>query len=367
MTPVDALYFAATLGLGLGFGLYLTPLVRRGAVRFGVLDAPDGGLKAHRAPTPYLGGIAVYVAFLLTLSLVFDFKTELLGLLLGGTMVAMLGLFDDLRVLPASLKLLGQLLTVAVMLKSGIAIELVALPPWLNVPLTVLWLVGVTNALNIIDVSDGLAGGVACTAGLSMAGVAFLSGDLLIATTTLALIGAILGFLRYNWTPAQIYLGDTGSLFIGFMLAALAMIGRYTQTSPWGALAPLFFLAVPLLDTTLVVIVRLSRGRSPFQGSPDHLAHRLRWQGWSTEGIARAGVALGALGGLLGIGLVLAPPWVGFGLAASGAAVYIGILVKLLVAEKPATGLDEQPATHTEAQGVTGLLAAPELRRVTRS
>ncbi|MBI3179860.1 MAG: undecaprenyl/decaprenyl-phosphate alpha-N-acetylglucosaminyl 1-phosphate transferase, partial [Deltaproteobacteria bacterium] len=153
-------YLGATFLLAAALSLYLTPFVRRGAIRFEVLDRPDGRFKLHGQPVPYLGGIAVYVSFLVALSLVFEFSAELLGLLLGATLVAMLGLFDDLRVLPARIKLAGQLLATWAVLRSDISIELVTIPPWLAVPLTVLWLVGISNALNILDVSDGLCGGV---------------------------------------------------------------------------------------------------------------------------------------------------------------------------------------------------------------
>ena len=164
---VRLLLLGATFALSTGLALYLTPFIRRGAIAFGVLDHPDGELKTHGEPTPYLGGVAVYLAFLITLGVVFDFEPKLLGLLLGGTMVAMLGLFDDLRVLPARLKLLGQLLAIWVVMKSGVSIQLEALPAAIAIPLTIAWVAGITNAFNIIDVSDGLSSGVAAIAAIS--------------------------------------------------------------------------------------------------------------------------------------------------------------------------------------------------------
>lgn len=296
----EALLLGGTFVLSLALGLYLTPLVRTAAVRFNVLDRADGDLKQQREPVPYLGGIAIYLTFLMTLALVFEFEPALLGLLLGGTLVTMLGLFDDLRVLPPRIKFGGQLLACWVVIKSGILIELTFIPEWLAVPLTVIWLVGMTNAFNIIDVSDGLSGGVAAVAGSVLFLIALLHGDRLIAITTLALVAAILAFLRFNWPPARMYLGDTGSLFIGFMLGALAMIGRYTERHPLALLAPLLILSVPLLDTTLVSVARIRRGRSPFQGSPDHFAIRLRQRGWSAKSIALYGIGLGVVGGVGG-------------------------------------------------------------------
>ncbi len=299
------LHFSGTLLLSLALSLYLTPIILRAAVELGVLDRPDGKLKRHEEPVPYLGGLAVYLAFLITLCVVFEFHVQLLGLLLGTTMMAMLGLFDDLHVIAPRLKLVGQLIATWVLIRSNISIQLEILPDWLPIPLTVLWLVGITNAVNILDVSDGLAAGVSAIAALGLFIIAVLNGDLLIATTALALAGSLIGFLRYNQPPARIYLGDTGSLFVGFMLAALAMIGAYTRRNDVGALAPVAILIVPVLDTTLVVMARLGRGTSPFAGSADHLAVRLKHRGWSAHEVAWFAYALSLVGSTGGIAMVL--------------------------------------------------------------
>jgi UDP-GlcNAc:undecaprenyl-phosphate GlcNAc-1-phosphate transferase len=318
------LYFGGTFVLSLGLSLYLTPIIRRGAMAFDVLDKPDGRLKMQPVPVPYLGGIAVYLAFLITLSLVFDFRPQLLGLLLGGTMVAMLGLFDDLKILAPRLKLAGQLLAAWVMLRSDISIQLEAVPLEMATLLTVVWLVGITNAVNILDVSDGLAAGVSAIAALSLFVIAALNGDVLIGTTTLALVGALIGFLRYNQPPARIYLGDTGSLFVGFMLAALAMIGAYTRKSEIAAFAPVAVLIVPILETTLVVFARLANGQSPFKGSPDHLALRLKLRGLSAGQVAWVGYGLGMVGGVVGVATTLVHPTL--------AAVLLGCMAALALA-----------------------------------
>jgi UDP-GlcNAc:undecaprenyl-phosphate GlcNAc-1-phosphate transferase len=306
---IRLLHFGATLLLSLGLGLYLTPIVRNAAVHFGILDMPDGELKRQPKPVPYLGGIAVYLAFLISLCIVFELRVQLLGLLLGSTMMAMLGLFDDLHVIAPRLKLAGQLLAAWVLIRSGISIQIASLPDWLPVPLTIAWLVGITNAVNILDVSDGLASGVSAIAALGLFVVAVLNGDLLIATTTLALVGSLTGFLRYNQPPARIYLGDTGSLFVGFMLAALAMIGAYARRNELAVLAPIAILIVPVLDTTLVTLARLARGESPFRGSPDHLAIRLKQRGWSARRVAWFAYGLGIAGSAGSITMVLAPHW----------------------------------------------------------
>ena len=301
----SALHLLATFVTSLALALYLTPIVRRGALHFGVVDRPDGLLKRQREPVAYLGGIAVYLAFLLTLALVFEFEAYILGLLLGGTLMLMLGLFDDMKVLPPHLKLVGQLLAALVLVKSGISIQLEMVPRWLSLALTVLWLVGVTNAVNILDVSDGLASSVGAVAALALGLVAQLNGDPVIAVTAAALAGSLVGFLRYNRSPASIYLGDAGSLFLGFMLAALSMIGAYTRKNPVGALAPLAILLVPLLETSLVSLARVARGQSPMRGSGDHLALRLKNRGWSPRAVVLSASGVGVAGGGLGIAMML--------------------------------------------------------------
>ena len=247
----EYLTLGGTFTLSVLLALYLTPLVRKGAIDYQILDIPSGALKQHKAPIPYLGGVAIYLSFLITLAIIFDFTSHLVGLLLGGTMIAMLGLFDDLRVLPAMLKLAMQLLVVWVVIKSNISIQLTDIPPLISLPLTVVWLVGITNAINILDVSDGLATSVSAVAGFYLFIIALINGNFIIAALTSALVGGLVGFFRFNKEPASIYLGDTGSLFIGFMLAALGMIGSYTQISIWGAAAPIAILFVPIFDVTL--------------------------------------------------------------------------------------------------------------------
>ena len=332
---IRTLTFACTFALSMAFALYLTPFIRRGALTFGVLDKPDGVLKRHPAPVPYLGGIAVYLAFLLTLSIVFSFSKELLGLLLGGTMLAMLGLFDDLRVIAPRLKLAGQLLATWVMLRCDIAIQISALPQSITIPLTILWLVGVTNAMNILDVSDGLATGVAAIAALAFFVIAVLDGDLTMAVTALALVGALVGFLRYNQPQAQIYLGDTGSLFIGFMLSALAMAGAYAQHNEAALLAPIAILGVPILETTLVVFARLGRGRSPFVGSNDHLAARLKARGWSSREVLAFAYTLSLVGATGGVVVVVTELSTALVILCILATLFIAVLLWLLYACPP--------------------------------
>jgi UDP-GlcNAc:undecaprenyl-phosphate GlcNAc-1-phosphate transferase len=278
-----------------------TPMARDAALRFGVVDRPDGHLKNHTEPVAYLGGLAVFTSFLLSLGMTFEFDHELLALVLASTIVTAVGLIDDFGVLTPKPKMLGQIVAVFVLLKAGVILQLVFLPWWARYLITIVWLLGLSNAFNLLDIMDGLASGVGFIAGSFLLMVAVLNGRWVVAAFTVALLGALVGFLRFNFPPASIYLGDCGSLFIGLSLGALAMVMHYTDSSPLGFLAPLYILALPLIDTVYVVVLRLRAGRRIYYGSPDHIPLRLRRRlGGSTARtvlvIYAAGVVLGAIG-----------------------------------------------------------------------
>jgi UDP-GlcNAc:undecaprenyl-phosphate/decaprenyl-phosphate GlcNAc-1-phosphate transferase len=285
---------AAAFAVALLLSLYTTPLMRQAALQFGILDRPNSALKSHADAVPYLGGLAVFLAYLIALTVTFEFSYAVLGILLSGTLMLLLGLIDDLGVLSPFEKLSGQLLAVLALVKAGLFIKLEFLSISVALPLSVLWLLTVTNALNIIDIMDGLASGAAAVAALFLAGIAIHNGEPMIAAMAAALSGSLFGFLRFNFRPAQIYLGDSGSLFIGLTLSALAMNGHYTTKNPVGMLVPAMILGVPLLDLGFVFLIRIGKGLSPFRGSPDHLALRLRRLGWSVPRIVMTSYGLGA-------------------------------------------------------------------------
>lgn len=292
--------YVFTFALSFILSLYLTPVMRGAALQFGIVDNPDGKLKRHKEPIPYLGGIAIYLSFLLALAFSFKFDQEVLGLLLAGTIVLLLGLIDDLGFLKPWVKIAGQMVAVLVLVRSGIFIKLIFLPTYVSIPLTFLWLVGMANAFNIIDVMDGLSAGVAFFASLAFFVVALINGRIMIAIVAITLAGSLLGFLRYNFTPAKIYMGDAGSMFLGLMIGALAMIGSYTEKNLLGFLAPVVILGIPIFDTLLVMFIRWRKKIPIFLGSPDHYALRLLAVGLSAKGVAwlsyGAAVVLGGLG-----------------------------------------------------------------------
>jgi UDP-GlcNAc:undecaprenyl-phosphate GlcNAc-1-phosphate transferase len=267
---------ALSFGLAALLAHSFTPLAIRIATDYNLVDRPDGKLKTHEAPVPYLGGMSIYLAFLLTLAMTYTFNQQVLALLLAGTIVVLLGLVDDIGALSPQAKFLGQSLAILALMKAGILIEIVSLPWYVAYPLTYIWLLGITNAFNIIDIMDGLSAGVGLVGTLFLLVVALVNGNMQIAVLTATLAGSLLGFLRFNSVPARIYLGDTGSLFIGLNLGALAMIGSYTDRNPVAVVVPVIILGVPIFDTFFVMYIRRRRGISMFLGSPDHFALRLR-------------------------------------------------------------------------------------------
>ena len=278
-------------------GHYLTPMLRQAAIRFGIVDRPDGKLKNHRAPVPYLGGIAIYLSFLLSLALTVEFQREVLGILLAGAIVVILGLVDDLGALSPPVKLAGQVVAILTLMKASVIIKLTFLPAWAALPLSFFWLLAITNAFNLIDIMDGLAAGVGLIACVVLCLVAAGNGREVVATLLAGLAGSLAGFLRYNLEPARIYMGDTGSLFVGLMLGALAMNNSYTSKNLVASLAPVVILGIPIFDMLFVMFVRWRRGIPVMRGSPDHFALRLRkWRLTTRQTVGTSYLATALLG-----------------------------------------------------------------------
>lgn len=312
---------AFAFGLALAISLYATPLMREAAIRFGIVDRPDGRLKKQREPVPYLGGIAIYLSFLLALTATLRFQsTEVLGLLLAGAIAVILGLIDDFGVLSPGAKLAGQVVAVLTLINASIYIKLSFLPPSLAIILSFLWLLGIMNAFNLIDVMDGLAAGVAAAAAAILFLIAQVNGRQTYALLLAALCGSLLGFLRSNFEPARIYMGDAGSMFVGLMLGALAMNNSYTRANLVASVAPAVILGVPVFDMLFVMYVRHRRGLPVMLGSPDHFALRLRRWRLTTRQTVLCSYAATLLLGLLATGMMLAE-------AAVAGAILAGIVV----------------------------------------
>ncbi len=278
--------------LACALSLEAVPLVRACAIRHGILDQP-AARKVHTTATPLLGGAAVYFAFAVTVLYNFNFSLQLKGVALGATLVVGVGLMDDALDLPASLKLLGQLGAAGLAVGYGVILSVIPneVPGfiWINVALTVLWLVTVTNAVQFLDGMDGLAGGLGVVAALFFSITALQTNQKYLMYLSLALLGACLGFIPYNFRPgraALIFLGDGGSSFIGFTLAGLAVMGEWAKDNPVVALlTPMLILGVPLFDIALVSVSRITTGKVhtlhgwlAYTGK-DHIHHRFETMG----------------------------------------------------------------------------------------
>ncbi len=334
-----------TFVLAFVLALYGVPIARQAALKYGIVDAPDGRLKHQREPVPYFGGLAIYLAFLMSLAFTFEFRHDVLGIILGGTIVVMLGLIDDFGVLTPMTKLAGQCLAVFVLIKSGIKIEIAAFPEWLDLLLTVFWMVGLINAFNLLDIMDGLSAGIGAVSAGCLLVVAVLQGDQTIAFMLAALIGSLLGFLKYNWQPARIYMGDTGAMFIGLLLGALAMIEKYPGDHAYSLLTPVFILGVPIFDTLFVMYIRHQRGLPIFWGSPDHIAIRLRHWGMSVPQIVITSYVATAAIGVVGLLMQAADQEVAWGMCLAT----IGLFLTATIALKNVEVRKSEPAAALES------------------
>jgi UDP-GlcNAc:undecaprenyl-phosphate/decaprenyl-phosphate GlcNAc-1-phosphate transferase len=287
------LIFAAALT----FAMAATPIARRVAVHSGVVALPNAR-RVHQRPTPMLGGVAIYAAAAAAVLAFGDrfYVPQIVGILVGASFVSFLGLWDDRRNLRPGVKLIGQIFAAFLLLLTGIQLQLFA-SQLVNVLVTVVWVVGVVNALNLVDNMDGLSGGIAAIASAFFLVLAASSGQYLVGSLTAALLGACLGFLYYNFNPASIFMGDSGSLFLGYVLAAVALKLKLEGLQGGSWLVPVLVLGLPLFDTSLVVTSRLRRGVSPLRGGKDHVSHRLVRMGWThREAVMGLCLVSGALG-----------------------------------------------------------------------
>jgi len=272
MTSFMLIFLAALL-----FSFGGTPLARRLALHLNLVDMPTRR-KLHLAPVPLLGGLAIYVACILALLFFGErfYIPQLVSILLGATLVSFLGIWDDRRAIQPLGKLLGQVVAALVLVSSGVQVHLVRWQP-INVGITIAWVAGITNALNLLDNMDGLSGGIGAVAAAFFLLLAAMSGQYLVGSLAAALLGACVGFLYYNFNPANIFMGDSGSLFLGFTLAAVGIKLRFPSNSyvvTW--MIPVIVLGLPIFDTALVIISRLRRGLNPLTcPGKDHVSHRL--------------------------------------------------------------------------------------------
>ena len=269
----------------------MTPIARRAAYRLGAIDVPKDNRRMHLKPIPRLGGLAIYTAFAAVSLLMMTLDVQMVTLLAGATLMVGLGMMDDTRPLPAKLKLAIQIMAALIVIAGGVRIEFITnffsaaktpvyLGP-LSIPVTLFWIVGITNTVNLIDGLDGLAAGVAGIASLSLAAVAYLNGEPEVAVLLMILAGSSIGFLPHNSHPATIFMGDTGSLLIGFVLAAISIEGVIKSATTIAVAIPVLALGVPIFDTTFAILRRLVNKRPIMEADKGHLHHRLLDRGYS--------------------------------------------------------------------------------------
>lgn len=297
MSSVYEYFISFTLAFIVAFST--TPVAKSLAFKIGAVDIPKDNRRMHKQPIARLGGFAIIIGFFIAIlfsvistkllktgtAIVFD--KQFIGLLMGGSIIAILGVIDDIKSLSAKLKFPIQIIAAVIVAMTGTRIDFVTNPfseigistfgPWISYPLTILWIVGITNAINFIDGLDGLAAGVSSIASLSLFFVSVMRPDPDIGTAVLAAIlaGSTMGFLPYNFNPAKIFMGDTGATFLGFMLGAISIQGTYKSYTAIAIAVPILVLALPLFDTIFAILRRLASGKSPMTADRGHLHHRL--------------------------------------------------------------------------------------------
>ena len=283
------------LAVALLISLFVTPPVKWFAVKIGAIDVPRDNRRVHKEPIPRLGGLAIFIAFILSVVIFAEIDLEIQGVLLGSLLIVLIGVVDDIIPLKASHKFLGQIVAAFIPVMHGVTIDLISHPNIFaysdylplgvfTFPITIFWIVGITNAVNLIDGLDGLAVGVSTISSLTMLVVALLvTADLNVAIVLAALAGACMGFMPYNLNPAKIFMGDTGALLLGYLLATMSVLGLFKFYAIISFAVPFMALALPILDTVFAIIRRVLKGQSPMAPDRGHFHHRLLDLGFSQK------------------------------------------------------------------------------------
>ncbi len=334
----EKLYHLIAFLVSTVFVLWTTPIVKTIGIKSGRVDKPSER-KIHQRPMVRLGGVSIFAATIAALLIVWGLggfgilptqkEWEVWGVTLGGCAFFLIGLADDLFNLSPLTRLLMQVIVATVAWSMGVHIDFLSIPfhglvqmGWLSLPLTVIWLVGMANAINWIDGLDGLAAGVSGIAALVMLIVTLFMQQPAAALIAAALAGGTLGFLRYNFNPAQIFMGDGGAYFIGFTLAGVGVIGLVKSTAVTAVLLPYLILAVPIVDMSAVILARLRHGKSPFVADKRHLHHRLLQAGLSQRLVVLFIYSLTLWVGSLAVALVGIPSGIAYAFGATSLVSY---------------------------------------------
>lgn len=310
------LQITGAIALAMVVCLIATPLTKRFAEKVGAIDVPKDNRRIHALPIPRLGGLAIFVSFILSVVVFAEIDREIQGILFGSILIVSVGVVDDIIQIKAIYKFLIQVAAALIPIYFGVRIDLLSNPnifaysPYLNlgwfaIPLTLLWIVGITNAVNLIDGLDGLAVGVSTISSVTMLIVAlFATADANVAVVLAALTGACIGFMPYNLNPAKIFMGDTGALLLGYLLSTMSIVGLFKSYAIISFAIPFLVLALPIFDTTFAIFRRVAKGKSPMQPDRGHLHHRLIDLGFSQKQAVFIIYLISGVLGLLAVTLI---------------------------------------------------------------
>ena len=288
-----------------------TPIVKSFAYKLGAM--PKDERRMHKVPIPRMGGLAIFLGFIISVLLFVEVDDQMKGILLGSVIIVVMGIIDDITPLRASLKFVIQILAALIPAYYGVQITCISNPNlfsdnpywnfgWLSIPITVIWIVGLTNAVNLIDGLDGLAIGVSSISALTMLAIAILVAEPQVAVIMAALVGACIGFMPYNMNPAKIFMGDTGSTFLGYILACITIQGLFKFYAVISFVVPFLILGLPIFDTMFAIIRRISHGQNPMAPDRSHVHHRLIDMGLNQK---QAVAVLYVISAILGLSAVV--------------------------------------------------------------
>ena len=314
MFPSLALWARLLLAVAVAFAIsfLMTPPVKRFAEAVGAIDIPKDERRVHKIPIPRMGGLAIYLGWVLTTLLFCEMNMQMAGLLLGSVIIVVMGAIDDIVSLSPWVKLGGQIAAALVAIRFGVVFDTISnFNPlsdnnfiqvgWLSVPLTVFWIIACTNAVNLIDGLDGLAVGVSTISSVTMLVVALFVSEPGVTVILAALTGACIGFMPYNLNPAKIFMGDVGSQLLGFVLSCVSIMGLFKFHAIITFLVPFMALALPLADTTFAFFRRILHGQSPFHADKGHFHHRLLAMGMNQKQVVALLYAVSAVLGLIAV------------------------------------------------------------------
>ena len=306
-------YVMLALLVALVVSFLMTPVVKTFAYKVGAIDVPKDARRMHKVPIPRLGGLAIFIGFIVSILLFVKITPEMKSILLGAVIIVVLGVVDDIMALPALLKFVVQIIATLIPALSGVQIIAFSNPNifsdclyWvlgnLSIPFTVLWIVAITNSVNLIDGLDGLANGVSAISATTMLVIALVGGQSQVAIVLAALVGACVGFMPYNMNPAKMFMGDTGATFLGYILATMSIQGLFKYYAVISFVVPFLILGLPIFDTAFAFIRRIAHGQSPMHADRSHIHHRLIDMGLNQK---QAVATLYVISAILGLSAVV--------------------------------------------------------------